>query len=260
MPATSSPATTTGNAQALRGGADLRLVRRRVDAPPRGSRRPRLASASPMPSPAPAARPAKAAPRSPRRAAATGRPASAAERALLARRGPAARSPAPGRARRARRPLEPAGRCVPSGLAAPRAGARRRCACGGAPLAQRWSPPSSIQIAVAERRGRRTVCVDAARATRPSAFTMRSLRPRPKSSSFECCERKPEPTCTILVRAEPVGLDGHPRARPRRGCSCVRAGGRRARRARRRSRCGTAGAAATSAAPSATRSGSPSWS
>ncbi len=32
------------------------------------------------------------------------------------------------------------------------------------------------------------------------SLSTRWLAPRPKSSSFECCERKPDPACTIFVR------------------------------------------------------------
>ena len=41
------------------------------------------------------------------------------------------------------------------------------------------------------------------------SFKMRSLAPRPMSSSFECCDRNPEPACTTSDLAESIGLDGH---------------------------------------------------
>ena len=44
------------------------------------------------------------------------------------------------------------------------------------------------------------------------SFTMRSLAPSPISSSFECCDRNPEPAWTILRLAQPIGLDGDARA------------------------------------------------
>ena len=41
---------------------------------------------------------------------------------------------------------------------------------------------------------------------------MRRLGPSPNSSSFECCDRNPEPACTTLMPPQRLGLDAHARA------------------------------------------------
>ncbi len=95
--------------------------------------------------------------------------------------------------------------------------------------------------------GHSTVSVESAR-----------LAPRPKSSSFECCDRNPDPACTIFVRrsrsVSTIDLRAN-RVAVARGAGQTN---RQRRAAAARSRCGTRGAAAPAAPPSRARSGSPS--
>ena len=120
------------------------------------------------------------------------------------------------------------------------------------------SLPSSIRHAVV-RAERPAASARGRSATSIVTLTIRWLPPRPKSSSFECCEMKPEPAFTMRVSAASIGLDGH--ARADRVAVALRPGQAhddRAACAEPRSRCGRGGAAATSAAPSARTSASPS--
>jgi hypothetical protein len=82
-------------------------------------------------------------------------------------------------------------------------GARDVATAAGGVLASRKgslrtaSLPSSIQTRWLRGSPER-ICVLPLGQTIVTARTFR-LRARPKSSSFECCEMKPEPACTILV-------------------------------------------------------------
>ena len=93
-----------------------------------------------------------------------------------------------------------------------RAAARDRGALGGqrCALAERLAAqrvaPFLDEDPVVERHVRRA-SGRAPLGQRISIFRMRRLLPRPKSSSFECWEMKPEPACTTFVRRRLVGLD-----------------------------------------------------
>ncbi len=153
----------------------------------------RVSASRPRPSASTAARPAASA--AVQNSSSAGLPASAASDCGLAVRDRAPKTAAPGTARRAsaargrrrgrcRRP--PSGHRPPAGAVGP--GSRwRRAALD---QAQRVSARHDV----GELLHRRLT------ATRTVSARMRSARRRaPKVSVFECCERKPEPACTIFV-------------------------------------------------------------
>ena len=64
----------------------------------------------------------------------------------------------------------------------------------------RVAPPSTIRMRVFSGTSVNTCVAPEGQLT--VSFKTRSLAPRPMSSSFECCDRNPEPACTILDLAE----------------------------------------------------------
>ena len=133
-----------------------------------------------------------------------------------ARRVRAARSRAPETAGTARSPDRSA--AASDVVGAPSAGSRRRDAGLLERLAsnRRRCLPRSTMRWLSGRFG--SVCTGPLGQT-IVALTMRVLLPRPKSSSFECCERNPEPALTMRVTRPTDRFRPSRARRRRRDCS-----------------------------------------